>query len=363
MPFPQKFNLLNPAQFAGRSILKTGGAIAGQISRLGNAATKPVIRLLELGTQKAGQTATFLGDLPMARRFANVLRLDWLVGISDRVDLEKAEAEVQQFRQRYPEESPNQIAHRIMVQKALQAGGIGLASSILPGFAAAFLAIDLAATTALQTEMVYQIAAAYGMNLRDSNRKGEVLAIFGLALGGRNAVKAGLAFLRNVPLAGAMIGAGTNATMLYSLGYAACRFYEAKLRSDTEQPAPEALEAIHQESEQYLTIAMAQQAIVDQILVHMVLASYPKKSWESILPDLKALKLEENSLTTIEQHLQSPRPLGALLQELNCDFAVPLVAQCRRIAEQDQNLSEAETEVLQAITEKCHQSAFEMAMS
>jgi len=47
--------------------------------------------------------------------------------------------------------------------KATYAGG-GLASSILPGVALALLAVDLAATTQLQSEMVYQIAVAYGLD-------------------------------------------------------------------------------------------------------------------------------------------------------------------------------------------------------
>jgi uncharacterized protein (DUF697 family) len=168
------------------------------------------------------------------------------------------------------------------------------------------LALDIVATTALQTEMVYQIAAAYGLDLQDSARKGEVLAIFGLALGGSNAIKAGLGFIRNVPLAGATIAAGTNATMLYSLGYAACRFYEAKLREGTAEPSTETLEALQQESERYLDIAIAQQAIVDRILVHIILASYPEKTPEDILRELEALKIAPESRDVIAAHLRSP---------------------------------------------------------
>jgi len=77
--------------------------------------------------------------------------------------------------------------------------------------------------------MVYQIAVAYGLD-KDPARKGEVLAIFGLALGGGRLIKAALR-LAKCAIAGAMIGASSNAAMLYSLGYAACRFYEAKLDS------------------------------------------------------------------------------------------------------------------------------------
>jgi uncharacterized protein (DUF697 family) len=54
--------------------------------------------------------------------------------------------------------------------------------------------------------------------------KGEVLTIFGLALGGNRAIKAGLELLQNTPVAGAVIGASSNAVMLYTVGYAACRF-------------------------------------------------------------------------------------------------------------------------------------------
>lgn len=346
-------NLLTPMIATGQTIAKTGGAIANKVIWLGTAAAKQTVHWIGQTTQGTGHAVTFVSNFPLVRRFAGVLKLDWLVGVSDQVDLTKATTEVKQLQQKYPNESPSQIAHRIMVQKAVQAGGVGLASSVLPGFAAALLAIDLAATTAIQTEMVYQIAAAYGMDLQDPTRKGEVLGIFGLALGGRNALKAGLGFLRNVPLAGMMIGAGTNATMLYSLGYAACRFYEAKQQAETEQPSTEALQAIQQESEQYLTVAIAQQTLVDQILVHMILASYPEKKWEDILPELKALQLDNNSLTAIAKHIQSPEPIGALLQQLNCDFAVPLLAQCRRIAEQNGEISTEETQVLQAISERC----------
>lgn len=308
-----------------------------------------------------GRAVDFFGNFPLlknpiVRRFAGVLRLEWLLGISSQVNLEKAEAEVKKLQQQFPDESPSQIAHRLIVKKAIQAGGTGFVTSILPGFAVAFLALDLAATTALQTALVYEIAAAYGLNLRDSARKGEVLAIFGLALGGGNALKAGLKFLRNVPLAGAAIGASTNATILYSVGYAASRFYEAQLQEASEVPQTETLKKIQEQSEAYLTVAIAQQAIVDQVLAHMLLVSYPAKTWEDILPELKKLQLEPSSLKTIETNLKSPQPLGSLLDQLNCDFAAPLLAQCRRIAETTDGISPQEAEVLTAIEQKCQAS-------
>lgn len=341
----------------GAGAVNAGKGVTNAALGLGGAAAQQTYHLLEHTTQGAGSAIAMIGNIPLlnnpvVKRVAGVLRLDWLVGMSHDLDLKQAEEEVRQLQQQYPQESPSQIAHRLMVKKAIYASGIGFASSILPGVAAALLAVDMAATTALQTEMVYQIAAAYGLDLQDPDRKGEVLAIFGLALGGSNALKAGLGFMRNIPLAGMMIGAGTNATMLYSLGYAACRFYEAKLKDNTDETAPETLEALQQESEMYLHTAMAQQAVMDQILVHMILASYPEKTWEDILPELRTLQLEPASLESIATHLQSPEPLGALLEQLNRDFAIPLLAQCRRIAVSKGGISAEEAKVLTAIAEK-----------
>jgi len=342
--------------------LNTRKGDIGSVFDLGKPAVNLLFGWVGRLSKRAGNVVDFVGNLPLlrnpaVRRFAGVLKLDWLIGISSQVDVEKAAAATKKLQSQFPNETPAQIAHRLIVRKVVQAGSTGFVTSILPGFATAFLALDLAATTALQTALVYEIAAAYGLDLRDQERKGEILAIFGLALGGGNALKAGLKFLRNVPLAGAAIGASTNATILYSVGYAASRFYEAKLQTANDVPHTETLEKIHQQSEDYLNLAMAQQAIVDQILAHMLLTTYPEKTWESILPELESLKLEPSSLKTIEENLRSPRPLGALLDQLDCDFALPLLAQCRRIAESTDGISPEEAEVLSAIEQRCNSQA------
>ena len=75
--------------------------------------------------------------------------------------------------------------------------------------------------------MVYEIAAAYGLDLDEPARRGEVLAIFGLSLGA-DVLKTGLTVVEIIPGIGAVVGASTNAAMLYVLGQTACRFYEQK---------------------------------------------------------------------------------------------------------------------------------------
>jgi uncharacterized protein (DUF697 family) len=336
----------------GRTASQTGQSVLKVASGLGGTAVNQSNRLIIKATEDTGQAVSYVGDSPLIRKLAQTLKLDWLIGMSDQVDVTKATEAVRKLQQEHPDESPSQIAHRIMVEKAIYAGGVGLASSLVPGEAIALLAVDVATTTALQTEMLYQIAAAYGLDLKDPARKGEAIAIFGLALGGSRAIKAGLVFVKNLPFAGAFIGASANATMLYALGYAACRFYEAKLDPGVSETSPETLQAIQHKSENYLEVALAQQSVMDQILAHMLLASYPEKSWEDILPNLQSINLHPNSLEAIAEHLKSPQPLGALLDQLNRDFAVLTLSRCYAIAQLDNNVSPKEAKVLEAISEK-----------
>ncbi len=201
--------------------------------------------------------------------------------------------------------------------------------------------------------MIYEIAAAYGLDLKDPSRRGEVLAIFGLALGGGRLLRtAGLGLLRNVPFAGAVIGASSNATMIYSLGYAACRFYEAKLDESKSLTSEETLAELKQQSDRYLETAIAQQAIMDQILVHMILARHPDKTWEENLPELEAVNLSPASLEAIGKNIKSPQPLEQLLNQLNRDFAIPLLVQGYRIAKLDGEIKPGEQKVIDAIATK-----------
>ena len=154
------------------SFSETLGQAVGAIAQLPEVALQQVHNWLSPATAKAGEAIEWVGNNWFVRRISRFLNLNWLIGATDSVDLAKAEAAVKKLQQEHPEESPEQIAHRIMVEKATRAGGIGLATSFLPGVALALLAVDLAATTQLQAEMVHQIAAAYGLSLKDPSRKG-----------------------------------------------------------------------------------------------------------------------------------------------------------------------------------------------
>ncbi len=344
---------LGVGAIVGGSALEAGSAVVSTVASVGEVAAKQTHKMIEQATETAGNVVSHISDNWLIHRLAGVVNLNWLVGASDNVDLVKAEAAIKHLKQKYPDDSPSQLAHRIMVDKAVKAGGIGLTTSILPGAAAALLAVDLAATTELQSEMVYQIASIYGLDLQNSARKGEVLAIFGLGLGGGRLLKtAGLRLLRNIPFAGAVIGASANATMIFSLGYAACRFYETKLSASESLSSEETIAKLQQQSENYLQTAITQEAVMDQILVHMILASHPEQTWSEIQPQLQALNLSSESLEAIEQNIKSPQPLDTLLNQLNRDFAAPLLAQCYRIAKLNNETTPVEQNIINAITSK-----------
>ncbi|MEH2397763.1 hypothetical protein [Nostoc sp.] len=329
----------------GGAAVQAGQAVAGAAVGIGGAIAGAAFQ----ATQIAGQALAIVGNNPPLQLAIKSLNQDWLNPLIQQVDLVKAEAAVRKLQQEHPNEEPAEIAHHLMLEKAVFAGGTGLVSSLAPGQAAAMFMVDWAATSALSVELVYQIAAGYGMNLNDSERRGEAVAIFGLGLGGKTAIKAGLGLLRNLPVAGAVIGASSNAVMIYALGYAACQFYEAKQNPLTLEAT---LVDAQVESEKFIEAAISQEKIMDQILVHIVLAGNPDKSWEDILPELQAANLSPASIDAIASHIKSPPSLKTLLEQINSDFAVPLLAQCQKIANLDGVITPQEAKVLETINKK-----------
>lgn len=300
-------------------------------------------------TEHAGNIADTVGVNPNIKKVAKAFNLDHWLDISNHVDIEKAARVIAELKSKYPAESNRQIAGRLITQKAVYAGGVGLSTSLLPGVAIPLLALDLAATALLQAELVFQIAATYGLNLEDPARKGEILAVFGCVLGGGkavNAAKVGLEFLRNAPVAGAVIGATSNAAMIYALGNVACSFYEKKLYLEA---SPKKMEEVRLENALYLVASAQQQAIADQILMHVVLAGNPTMSKAQMLAALRQLKFSSASLETIENNLDLQKSLDELLPQLDGDFASYVSTKSQEIARADGVITDGEVKVLERI--------------
>ena len=299
-------------------------------------------KILEQTTASTGQTLEWIASNPILRSADNIIGLDWLMTFLGKTDTAKIQATVDQMRSQYPDEMPNQIAQRLIMQKTWDGGRLGLLTNIVPPIAALFLGIELIATTKLQTEMVYEIASAYGLDLNDSTRRGEVLAIFGLSLGA-DVLKTGLNIIEIIPGIGAVVGASTNAAILYVLGQTACRFYEEKAQH-TE------IASIQQQTNTDWQIALAQTKIMDRILAHMVKVSYPKQNWQEVLPTIE--KISPASVSTIAGNIQQPQNLPRLLEQLIPEFAPLTLNRCYEIAKSNGEISLEEQEVLSQIALK-----------
>ena len=345
--------IVDTASAVGNAAVSAGSAIfVNTASAVGNAAASAGSAAMQV-PNFFGSSLVFISQSPILKKLTQKFKIDWLVNAIDAVDVVNAEAQVRELQRQYPHEKPEEIAHHLMVEKALLAAGSGLVSSLVPGVALALSGMDLAAMTALSAELVYQIAAAYGMDLRSSDRKAEVVAIFGLSLGSNLAIEAGVTLVSNIPLAGAVINASASATMIYALGYGACRFYEAHLdSSEIETKLGDLQEVLQAESEQYLETAIAQETVMDWILVYVVYASKKFTRWDELLPELRAANLNPRTLAEIEavkNKSKLPPKLDILLEQLELDFAEPLLKRCTEIIEADGEINEQEGKILLTI--------------
>jgi uncharacterized protein (DUF697 family) len=216
------------AKLASATVQVAADEITGTTIAVGKTVGPAAQRFVEQGTETVGKIVTPIAENPIVKFATKVPGINLLLSAIGHVDVEKAQNEVDKLRQEYPLDAPEQLANRIIADTALKAGGIGLLTNFVPPLALTLFGIELAAITALQGEMVYRIAAAYGFSLKDAARRGEALAIFGLSVGGSGTLKVGLSFVELLPVIGTVVGASSNAALLYSLGYVACRFYEAK---------------------------------------------------------------------------------------------------------------------------------------
>lgn len=348
------------------------GEIAGSVTaKTRETVDERAMPLLVGLTERAGNITDTLTKHSPLQRVAKAFNLEQWLDISSHVDTKKAVQVVANLKAEFPDESNRQIARRLITQKAIYAGGVGLSTS-LPGLAIPMLALDMAATSLLQAELVLQIASVYGLDLEDPARKGEMLAVFGCVLGGSKAGKAGLevfrnsalatkglsvmtkvpvekfglGVLKNVPLVGAAIGATANAAIIYALGNAACSFYEKRLDLDA---TAEMMELVKRENASYLAASAAQKLIADQVLLHVILAGKPATDKAELLVALRAMDFSDASIEAIEQSLDSPKSLDELLPQLNSEFADYVSVQARNIAQMDGLINDDEAKVLEVI--------------
>lgn len=195
------------------------------------AVTDMLHRAVEQGTETLGAVVTPFAENPLIQQATRLPGLSWLMAALGQVNVAKVQLQVDELRQKYPLETSEQLAQRVIAEAAWKAAGVGLVTNFMPPLAFLLTAVDVGAVAALQAEMVYRIAAIYGFSLHDPTRRGEMLTLWGVSAGGSGVLKAGLSFVELLPGIGMAVGITSDAALLYGLGNVALRFYETKQRS------------------------------------------------------------------------------------------------------------------------------------
>ena len=228
------------ATFLSETFISAVRAIAEYLkvptTELDESVGKTLYQLIEQSTETVGKVVTPIAENPLIKWATKVPGISWFMAALGQVDVDMVQREVAMRRQQFPLDTPTQLADRVITETAWKAAGIGLATNFIPPLALMLLAIDFGAIVALQSEMIYRIAAIYGFSPTDATRRGEVLAIWLLSIGSSGLLKTGLSLFELLPGIGAVVGSVGDATLLYSLGQVACRFYEAKQKATLTTP-------------------------------------------------------------------------------------------------------------------------------
>lgn len=200
----------------------------------GNAMVATLQPLLEPATSAVGQVVGPIMNLPLVRYATAIPGLKWLLAALGQVNVEAVRSQVDALRQQYPQDSPRALAQRVMADTTLKAAGVGVVTNVVPPLAFLLTLVDIGAVAALQANMIYCIATIYGYSPTDHDRRGEVLAIWLLSSSSSGMLKSGLSLTAAIPLLPAMAGVAADATVIYSVGYFACRYYETKRSAPTE---------------------------------------------------------------------------------------------------------------------------------
>lgn len=149
-------------------------------------------------------TRSRLGDSLQAVRTSDWMQqigrtigANWILQLLDQVNLQKVRETVTALQLEHPGESPPELAQRLIQRKAVFAGGVGVASGLLPpGINLPLVAADVVATVMLEIELIYEIACLYGLDSSDPDRKGEAVLVLALGSGADRLAGAGTQALK-----------------------------------------------------------------------------------------------------------------------------------------------------------------------
>jgi hypothetical protein len=170
-----------------------------------------------------------------------------LFGVIHDVDIAAAAERVKELRAKYPDETGQQLAQRLIRDKCQRTGAVGSVTSgagLIPGIGTAAaltlgVAADIGATFRYQAELVLEIATVYDYPLTEGEKQQLVMVITGLSAGtSALARKAGAkitaevgerfaekVIVKALPVVGVIASAGTNILSTYIIGQRADAYF------------------------------------------------------------------------------------------------------------------------------------------
>ena len=191
-------------------------------------------RQIEAWAETFGQAIIPVADFPLIKPLAKVPGLSWIAAALGQVNLAAIAQDIETLRRDNLDQTSEELAQTLIQNITLQAGGVGLATNLLPPIAITLFAVDIAAIATFQVELMYKIAALYDFDIQDPLRRGEVLALYLASAGSSTLIKSGLSVPEVIPGVGAVIGASSDAAIVWAIGQAANQYYQTKLARQTQ---------------------------------------------------------------------------------------------------------------------------------
>jgi uncharacterized protein (DUF697 family) len=173
--------------------------------------------------------------------------VDQIFGAIDKTDAKAAAQRVADLRQRFAEESADQLAERVIRQRSLQAAAIGAVTSgatVIPGLGTVAtlvfgVAADLQLTYKIQSELVLELAALYGRPISLEDKRYVVALVTGMSAGVNQLVRkagtelaeqaterlAAKAVAKSLPVIGIAASAGINLAATYLIARRAQAYF------------------------------------------------------------------------------------------------------------------------------------------
>ncbi|MBW4541856.1 MAG: hypothetical protein KME43_22330 [Myxacorys chilensis ATA2-1-KO14] len=199
--------------------IQVGGVVGSATVQVGQITAKETYQLMGQAAEGAKHASELIAQGISQSFNSQVLPL--LDVVIDELDTVQIEARTHQWQQMHPDQMSGQLAKHFIWNHARK--------SLLPS--------DWVTTVRTQAELVYEIAALYGLDLNDPARKAEIISLATVNLSSGPTIKAGVGLLKypisQVPFAGDAVDIGSDSmlrfAMVHILGHAACRYYATKV--------------------------------------------------------------------------------------------------------------------------------------